>query len=42
MVAACTGGHRRRRWGRRGTTCSCISPQSGGGAEGAQMAAGDS
>jgi hypothetical protein len=27
--------------GRRGTTCSCVSPQSGGEARGARMAAGD-
>jgi hypothetical protein len=40
-VVAWTRGRRHRRWGRRGTMCSCVSPQSGGEAGGAQMAAGD-
>jgi hypothetical protein len=36
-----TRGSQRRRWGRRGTTCSCVSPRSGGEARGAWTAAGD-
>jgi hypothetical protein len=41
MVAVQTRDHRRRRWGHRGTTCSCVSPRSGGEAGGAWTMAGD-
>jgi hypothetical protein len=40
-TASRTSGRRRRRWGRRGTTCSCASPRSCGKAGGAWIAAGD-
>jgi hypothetical protein len=40
-VTAWTSDHRCRRWGCRGTTCSCASPQSCGEAGGARTAAGE-
>jgi hypothetical protein len=36
-----TRSHRRQRWGRRATTCSCVSPWSGGEAGGAWTTTGD-
>jgi hypothetical protein len=41
-VAARTICWQHRRLGHRGTTCSCVSPRSGGKAGGARTAAGDS